>query len=521
MVNEHPATGEIEDQLPGMPPSLELRLEAVGDSVVVSYGGRVLALYERGDQGMRNLAVVSLTRAGVAGVEVAALFGIRPEHVSRLRRLAAEGGARGLLPARGRPPKLDQRAVARAHEMSDRGVSGVQIAAALGVSETTISRLLARRPAPAAECLPLSDPGEVSEPGDVSEPGQVSEPDQVSEPEQVSEPGEVSEVGEIEVAARIGVGGGRSVYAGAMLLYPFLEKVGAGGVLEALDSGPARRYDTAAVALSATFAFALGSSSLEGSEHLQLADAGMLVGVERFPHLRSLRPRLCALADRADPLAVQVALSKAMLDADREPPGVFFVDEHFVAYTGSQPVSEGWNTRRRHAEPGRHETVIVDDRWRAICFASGPPHGLSGGMLDPVDQLLEICDGRPLMLGFDRGGSYPKTFSELRDRKIDWVTYRRAPLSVPTIKPRRSWVKIDGRRRYVRVADEIVELDGYGKCRQLSVYEHGRVVLQILTSDLRTPAARLAHTLHCRWCIENTFKYLEDVCHVAARGGDV
>jgi hypothetical protein len=53
------------------------------------------------------------------------------------------------------------------------------------------------------------------------------------------------------------------------------------------------------------------------------------------------------------------------------------------------------------------------------------------------------------------------------------------------------------------------------------VYEHGRVVLQILTSDLRTPAARLAHTLHCRWCIENTFKYLEDVCHVAARGGDV
>ncbi|MGH2884531.1 MAG: putative transposase, partial [Solirubrobacteraceae bacterium] len=34
--------------------------------------------------------------------------------------------------------------------------------------------------------------------------------------------------------------------------------------------------------------------------------------------------------------------------------------------------------------------------------------------------------------------------------------------------------------------------------------------LQILTSDLNTPAAALAHTLRCRWCIENTFKYLED-----------
>jgi hypothetical protein len=37
--------------------------------------------------------------------------------------------------------------------------------------------------------------------------------------------------------------------------------------------------------------------------------------------------------------------------------------------------------------------------------------------------------------------------------------------------------------------------------------------LQILTSDRTTPAARLAHTLRCRWCIENTFKYLEDVRH--------
>ena len=65
MVSEQTPTVETEDQLPGMPPSLTLCLEAVGDSVVVSYGGRALALYERGDQGMRNLAIVSLTRAGV------------------------------------------------------------------------------------------------------------------------------------------------------------------------------------------------------------------------------------------------------------------------------------------------------------------------------------------------------------------------------------------------------------------------------------------------------------------------
>lgn len=512
MVNEHAPT----DQLPGMPRSFQLCVEAVGDSVVVSYGGRALAVYESGDQGMRNLAIVSLTRAGVPGVEVAALFGIRPEHVSRLRRQAAQGGSQALLPPRGRPSKLDARARTRAYAMSDQGLAGAEIATALHVSEATISRLLARRPAGEAERLPVSEPGAVSDAADVSDTCEVNGPDvTVAE---IADGAELTvevtgpvEVGDgDEAAARIGEGSGRSVYAGAMLLHPFLERVGTGEVFGALDSGAARSYDSTAVALAGVFAFALGSSSLEGSKHLQRADAGLLVGAERFPHLRTLRPRLAALADSADPLAVQVAFATAMLNADRDPPSVFFVDEHFVAYTGSRPVSKGWNTRRRHAEPGRHETVIVDDRWRAICFASGPPQGLSSGMLGPLDQLQQICGERPVMIGFDRGGAYPKVFSDLRDRGLDWVTYRRAPLAAPTAKPRRSWVELDGRRHSLRVADEQVEIDGYGTARQLSVYEHDRVVLQILTSDLSTPAARLAHTLRCRWCIENTFKYLED-----------
>ena len=485
-----------------MPAPLELRLEVVGENVVVSYGGRALAVYERGDQGMRNLAIVSLTQAGVKCVEVGRVFGMRPEHVSRLRGQVAEQGSGALVRPMGRPRKLDRGAVARAYEMSDRGAAGSEIARRVGVSEATISRVLARRPAGEVQRLAVSEASEAQ----ATEP-EVSVTDVADTAETiVADEGVVSESGVVGVLD----GGGSSVYAGAMLLHPFLERVGAGEVLSVLDSGPSRSYDTTAVVLAAMFAFALGSSSLEGSKHLQLADAGLLVGLERFPHLRTLRARLGALADSVDPLGVQVAFAKAMLDADRDPPEVLFVDEHFVAYSGARPVSKGWNTRRRHAEPGRHETVIVDDRWRAICFASGPPQGLTTGMLGPLDQLQQICGERPLMIGFDRGGAYPKAFTALRDRGMDWVTYRRAPLAAVTVEPRSSWVRIDGRRHYLRVADEQVELDGYGTARQISVYEHGRVILQILTSDLRASAARLAHTLRCRWCIENTFKYLEN-----------
>ncbi len=528
-----------EGELAGMPAPCELRLDAVAGNVVVSYGGRALACYETGDRGMRHLAVVSLSRAGFSCKEVGRVFGMRPEHVSRLRRKANEGGSAALATPRGRQRKLDARGIASVYEMHDQGIAGCEIAKKLGVSGSVISRLLTSRPAREADCLPFADTSDSVDSSDGADPSDGSDGAEGSggaDADADADAGAVSVVAESNgangvlvavsgsalvdsspgvvggdaLAARVVQGGGRSVYAGAMLLHPFLEKVGAGEVLCALDSGPARSYDSTAVALSGMFAFALGSSSLEGSKHLQRADAGLLVGIGCFPHLRTLRPRLAALADAVDPLVLQVTFAKAMLAADRWAPSVFFVDGHFMAYTGSRPVAKGYNTRRRHAEPGREDTVVVDERWRAVCFASGPPEGLCKGMLSPLDQLAEICGGRRVMVGFDRGGSFPKAFKELRARGMDWVTYRRAPLSTPTVKPRRLRVRIDGRRRYLRVADEIVELNGYGQARQLTVYEHGQVALQILTSDLRTPAARLAYVLRCRWRIENSFKYLEE-----------
>src|SRR5207342_931103 len=56
--------------------------------------------------------------------------------------------------------------------------------------------------------------------------------------------------------------------------------------------------------------------------------------------------------------------------------------------------------------------------------------------------------------------------------------------------------------------DEMVEINGYGPARQLTLFEHDTPVLQILTSDLTAPAAALLAWLRCRWRIENAFKYL-------------
>ncbi|MGH9268854.1 MAG: putative transposase, partial [Acidimicrobiales bacterium] len=143
-------------------------------------------------------------------------------------------------------------------------------------------------------------------------------------------------------------------------------------------------------------------------------------------------------------------------------------------------------------------------------FASGEPRGLTKSLPEVLGQLVEICGGRRILLGFDRGGSYPVLFAKLAEEGVGFLTYRRAPLATPGVAPRRSWVKVDGRRVGYRVADEMVELEGVGAVRQLSVYDAGKVVLQVLTSDTGATAAYLCHMLRCRWRIENTFKYLED-----------
>jgi hypothetical protein len=295
-----------------------------------------------------------------------------------------------------------------------------------------------------------------------------------------------------------------SRYAGAMLAHAYLDRIGAEAILAAaLAPGPARaRYDDLALLTATSLAFALGASSAEGTKHLIPAQAGILAGIGRLPGLRTLRPRLASIADRCDPLALQRQLGAAMLAAD--PPGlhVYYVDDHFVPYEGAKPVPKGWNIKRRHAQPGRAGTVVTDYHGRAVCFADGEPSGLSATLPPALAQLRQVLGAdAQILLGFDRGGSYPVTFGAVRDARADWITWRRAPLA-----PARG----DGKPAEVLLlADETAEIKDYGQARQITLLEDGAPVLQVLTSDTTAPAAALLAWLRSRWREENLFKYLE------------
>ncbi|MGH9151304.1 MAG: hypothetical protein ACRD03_02630, partial [Acidimicrobiales bacterium] len=91
-------------QLAGMPAPYELgRGRAADGDTLITYGPKVLFRFDSADRGLRNLSMVALTHAGVAGKVVAEVFGVRPEHVSRMRTKVAKAGSTALVPPIGPP----------------------------------------------------------------------------------------------------------------------------------------------------------------------------------------------------------------------------------------------------------------------------------------------------------------------------------------------------------------------------------------------------------------------------------
>ena len=513
--------------LEGMPSPWDLHLHRAAGRVVVLAGSAVVAEYAEGDLALRNMVIVTLRRVGFPGWRVAEVFGLTPTYVSRLKTAAARGGAAALASqdGPGRPRALGEDEQDLARQWREQGESDLEIGRRLGVAGTTVARRLSARPAgpdagPGQEELefaePATEPGRG--PGLVPESGTRADPGQEEEQEDGErEPGRVA-----GLAAEPRPGGPRitggvfwSRYAGAMLLHAFTARAGAGQVLESAagagrGAGGYRFADVALLSVTSV-CFALGAETIEQVKHLTASCAGPLAGLAVLPHLRTLRPALAAIADACDPLAVQEMAARAMLAAGPVTSGVYYVDDHFVPYAGAKPVAKGWNNKRGKAERGRADTHVTAHDGRAVCFVTGEPSGLAVTLPKALAELKKAAPpGAAIMVGFDRGGAYAQVFRHCRDQQVHWVSYRRAPLAVPAMLPVITTITAGGRRREIAWAEETVQLKDYGEARQLTLFERGQVVLQILTSDFDSCPADILAWLKSRWREENFLKYASE-----------
>ena len=509
--------------LEGMPEPADLRLHRVSGRCVITVGATVLFDYDAADTLMRNMAISALRRLGFPGRRVAAVLGLTENYVATLHNLALREGSAALIrhAAPGRPSKLGEADWAEAVAWRGQGLSDAEIGRRLGVANTTIGRRLGPRqepPAPRPEPEPWPAAGE--DRGAAPEGGAGPEPEAGPGLHGGAGPaaGVPASAGELQVpggaagaaGARIAEGVFSSRYAGAMLLHAFTGQAGATAVLTAAAGGGHRFADVAL--LSATsICFALGAATIEQVKHLTAACAGPLAGLAVLPDLRTLRPRLAGMADGCDPAELQAMFAAAMLAAEPCASGVYYVDDHFVPYTGARPVAKGWNNKRGRAEKGRADTHVTSHDGRAVCFVTGEPSGLTLTLPPALAELKKAAGpDAKIMLGFDRGGAYPQVFTHCREQDADWVTYRRAPLAVPAGLPVITTITAGGRQRQVAWAEETVQLKDYGAARQITLFEHGQVALQILTSDTSACPAEIVSWLKSRWREENFLKYASE-----------
>jgi transposase len=500
--------------LEGMPEPRDLRVHEHDSRRVIMAGSVVLFGYAAGDVVMRNIALTTLRQLGFRGRVVAAALGLTENYVATLWNAARREGPAALVrqDRRGTPGKVtpEQWELARAWRAQD--VSDAEIGRRLEVAHTTVSRALGPRGQAAG---PAGEPVRARQDPLFAGPEHGPEPEAEAEPE--AGPG-------AEPGAGMPPPGGRtpewrpvpaegvswSRYAGAMLLHAFGGRAGAAEIL-ASAAGRDRRAGDAALLSAVSMCFALGAATIEQFKHLAAAEAGPLAGLGALPGLRELRPALAAIADAADPLKIQSMFASAMLAADPVTSGVYYVDDHFVPYTGAKPVAKGWNNKRGRAERGRADTHVTAHDGRAVCFVTGEPSGLSATLPKALAELKKAAGPEAkIMLGFDRGGAYPQVFRHCRDQQVHWVTYRRAPLAVPAMLPVITAVTYGGRTRQLAWAEEIVQLKDYGDARQLTLFEHGKVALQILTSDSGACPAAILAWLKSRWREENFLKYASE-----------
>jgi Homeodomain-like domain/Transposase DDE domain len=508
-----------------VPPPLDVK--RVGDHEIVHIGSTPIAHYSVSDVTSRRHVMVQLGEAGrIKGLDIARCFGVTPIYVSQLRGRYREQGSAALKAARRGPKgpmKVTARLEARVRKLRAREMSYEEIAQSVSgekeISYQTVRRIVLKGEV-RDSCLPGVESAEQTV-GIAPEVIAAAEQQAWWEEADTAEEAIVSSPEMQAVASSQDFPQGESRYAGAMLLHVALGQLGLWSVFESLGAQVGRsRLAVKQVVGIIALGFALRLRSIEGFKTALKRDFGMLLGLPTVPVVQTLRTQVRALAESVEPQLVMRKLLEAFVELEPVWEGAYYVDGHFCPYSGSRPLSKGWNAKRRVAEPGQTDVYVHDATGRALFFINRPLNDHLSRVLPKIlEEIRSVAKDQKILLIFDRGGYSGTLFRELDNQGIGFITYlkgRKAKRRFSSGHFERRWWEvtdpagIQKARRYVyNIYEKGTRVRGAGVLRTLVVEdEDGQI--PVLTNSTDLASAKVVHLLKMRWRQENSFKYLSE-----------
>ena len=505
-----------------------------GGGVVWVHGLATFA-WDAEDEAARRLAAVQLVLLKAATqVQVAQAFGVIPVSVWRWAKALAGGGVAGLVPAAKGPQrasKLTPEVIAQIRELDRHGAGKAAIAAATGVSESSVRSVL--RPArPAAGDIPGGNAPAGQDPADtdvadtdVAEPGALPVlPDPVPRDTERA----LARFGLLgEGAAPVFTPGARYPLAGLLLALPPLAGTGlldcARQVYGRLRNG---FYGLEVMLTVLVFMALLREARAEGATRIPPAALGRVLGLDRAPEVKTIRRKLGELAAAGQAADLQLALARHHAAASPGTLGFLYIDGHTRAYFGKRDIQKMHLARLKFPGPATEETWVTGSAGDPLLVVMAQPSSsLAAQIRDLLPALRDITGpaARPVLC-FDRGGWSPALFAGIADAGFDLLTYRKNDTGndIPDL-PGTAFATArctgdDGREHAYDLADTTISLtvsEGEHKGRVLTLRQITRRKpgdtrqIRILTTRpaAALPAAAVIYRMTSRWREENYFRY--------------
>ncbi len=306
----------------------------------------------------------------------------------------------------------------------------------------------------------------------------------------------------------------------------------ANGLLSGLNkylSLPKGYYSTMHILVTLGFMALSRIRRPEGLRHIPPGELGKSIGLDRAPEVKTLREKIGLLAEYGTPEAWMKDLARTWMEADPTEAGYLYVDGHVRVYHGSSALlPRRYVSREKLCLRGTTD-YWVNDALGSPFFAvsKAVTDGLAATLLeDIVPELLQLVPNQPseaelaanpslhrFVVVFDREGSSHSLLSQLWEKRIGAITYRKAVKDLwPESEFKEVEVPVPG-GGMTRMDLAVRESTLSAGTASMPVLEVRRLTTTKHQTAIITTARTLVHPLiagrmFARWCQENYFAYM-------------